>query len=566
MAELYSAPNVRRPIPTRRLALVVLVAAVSATCGGSSPASPGATPAATSATSSACTVTVPGDQLTRNVGHDGGTFSVNVATGPSCAWTALPTEDFVTIVAGGSGTGNGVVDVRVSANSATERSAHIRIGSVTVNVTQEGAPADGSTPNPAPPNPGPTPAPAPTPNPEPGPGPAPGPTPTPGPAPQPPAPAPPSPPPPGPCALNVSPLAAQLPAIGGRVTVTVRVTQGSNCTWTAMPVSLFVSMKGEPSHAGNDTVTFIVSENSGPARTGTATVAGQTIMITQEAVAPTTCVFDVSPTFVTLPTAGGTATFTVKVAQGTACAWTASIIGTGLTITSGASGTGDGTVVVAVGPNPGVARYNGVTIAGRLVTIFQPELAGACAYAATPRSFTISSASQTLAFDLTITTGTPENCQWSAGVFDQSVIRVVSMTPVGNTTHLVVWVSENTGRVDRVLSVVAANITVTVTQAGSIPPGACSYAVSAKTVSVPAAASTVPLSVTLVQGSVFACSWSIVPNASFISVASSTPVPETGGANVVLAIGANAGEARSGTITIAGQEVTINQQSATGVR
>jgi hypothetical protein len=277
-------------------------------------------------------------------------------------------------------------------------------------------------------------------------------------------------------------------------------------------------------------------------------------------------VFDVSPTRVTLPVSGGVATFSVKVRQGTACAWSTTIAGADMTITSGASGTGDGTVVVSVGANPGIARTNGIIIAGQLVTIFQPELPGACAYSANPRTFNVSSASQTLSFDLTITKGTPENCQWSAGVLDPATIRVVSMTPSGNTTRVVIWVSENTGRVDRVLSVSAADLTITVTQAGSTPPGPCTYAVSATTLNVPATASTVPIAVTLVQGSVFTCTWSMVPNASFIAIASSTPVPETGGANVVLAIAANTATARTGTVSIAGHVVTVNQQAASGVR
>jgi hypothetical protein len=466
--------------------LAGIATVLSAACSGGSPTAPGAAPAPTAITSTTCTITIPSDQLTHSIDHQGATFGITVSTGASCAWSATSTGDFVTIAAGASGTGSGSVEVQISPNAGGERSGQIRIGSVTVSVTQEAAPeTGGNDPSPPPPNPNPSPNPNPGPNPDPGPNPnpnpaPPSPAPTPPapqpptpqpPAPTPPAPQPPAPPPPGPCVLSVSPLTVQVPASGGTVTVAVTVTQGSNCAWTAMPVSLFLAMNGEPSRTGAGPVTFIVSSNTGPARSGTATVAGQTITIAQEAVAPTTCVFNVSPTRVTLPVAGGTATFMVKVTQGTACAWTTTIAGTGLTITSGASGTGDGTVVVSVAPNPGVERTNGIIIAGQLVTIFQPELPGACTYAASPRSFNISSASQTVAFDLTITTGTPDSCQWSAGVADPSVIRVVSMTPAGNTTRVVVWVSGNTGAIDRVLSVVAARLTVTVTQAGSIPAG-----------------------------------------------------------------------------------------------
>ena len=550
----YSRAGVAMTLP-RCVFFAGVVAVLSSACSGGSPTAPGAATAQTSITSTSCTTTIPTDQLARTINDKGGRFSITVSTGASCVWSATSTEDFVTIAAGASGTGSGHVEVQISPNAGGERSGQIRIGSVTVSVTQEAAPeSDGSGPSPTPPNPNPNPNPDPAPNPNPNP------------APPSPTPTPPTPPPPGPCVLSVSPLTVQVPALGGTVSVSVRATQGSNCTWTALPVSLFLAMNGEPSRTGDGTVTFIVSSNTGPARTGTATVAGQTITFTQEAVAPTTCVFNVSPTRVTLPVAGGTATFMVRVTQGTACAWTTTIAGTGITITSGASGTGDGAVVVAVAPNPGVERTNGIIIAGQLVTIVQPELPGACTYAASPPSFNISSASQTVAFDLTITRGTPESCQWSAGVADPSLIRIVSMTPAGNTTRVVIWVSENTGRVDRVLSVVAAGIAVTVGQAGSIPPGPCMYAVSPTTVNAPAAASSVSLSVTLLQGSAFSCSWSSVPNAPFLSLTSITPVPEAAGANVVLAIAANAGAARTGTLTIAGHVVTVNQQPAAGVR
>jgi len=517
----------------RRTALIAFVVVVlSIGCGAGSPVAPAASNTSAPVTSSTCTVTVAGDQLTRNVSYQAETFSINVSTSSSCSWVATTTDDFVTIVTGASGTGSGVVEIRISANTGAERSGQIKIGSALVRVQQAGPPETKENPTPAPPNPNPVPSPVPTDG----------------------------------CVFSVTPLSFHVPASGGTVTISVRATQGNNCSWTAMPVSLFVSLNGEPGRAGDGTVTFTVSPNTGPIRTGTATVAGQTIAITQDPVAATACVFDLSPTRVTLPVGGGTATFSVRVTQGTACAWATTLAGAGMTITSGASGIGDGTVIVAVSGNPGVARTNGIIIAGQLVTIFQPELPGACSYTATPQNFNISSASQTIAFDLTITKGTPDNCQWSASVLDPSVIRVLSMTPSGNTTHLEIWVSANTGRLDRALSVVAADIIVVVTQAGSIPPGACAYAVSQATFTVPATASNVSLSVSLVQGSVFACSWSAASNASFITFTLGPPNPDTGGAVAVISVAPNPGAARAGTLTIAGNLVTVNQQSATTLR
>jgi hypothetical protein len=361
--------------------------------------------------------------------------------------------------------------------------------------------------------------------------------------------------------LTVTPLSAHVPATGGTVIVTVTVTQGSGCQWTALPVGLFLTVSGTANRSGNDTVVLNVAANTGPARSGTATVAGQTVTITQDAVAPTTCVFAVSPLRVDLPVGGGKVEFDVTVTQGTACVWTTTIAGAGLTIASGTSGTGNGKVVVEVAANPGVERWSGIIIAGHLAVIHQPEAPGACSYAVNPRTFEISSAQQTVEFDVTII-GSRDHCGWSLSTPNPAVLRMVSMTPSGNTTRVVLEMSANTGFVDRTGSAVAAGILVTVKQAGSIPAGPCRFTVTPATIAVPANGGTVSVTVALAQGSVSACSWSIVPNAAFVAVSSHVPVPQTGGAIVGLTVGANAGAARSGTLTIAGTVVTINQAAA----
>lgn len=79
------------------------------------------------------------------------------------------------------------------------------------------------------------------------------------------------------------------------------------------------------------------------------------------------------------------------------------------------------------GPNPGTARTNGVIIAEQLVTIFQPERPGACVLAINPEQFSVSNAAQTVAFDVTITTGSPSFCSWSAGTLGElGFVHVVS--------------------------------------------------------------------------------------------------------------------------------------------
>jgi hypothetical protein len=75
----------------------------------------------------------------------------------------------------------------------------------------------------------------------------------------------------------------------------------------------------------------------------------------------------VSPTTIAAPRTGAT----ISIAVTTGCAWTAVSQSPFITVTSGASGTGNGVVSVAVAPNLGGARTGTLMIAGQLVTVTQ---------------------------------------------------------------------------------------------------------------------------------------------------------------------------------------------------
>jgi hypothetical protein len=172
------------------------------------------------------------------------------------------------------------------------------------------------------------------------------------------------------------------------------------------------------------------------------------VTVHQEAVAPTACVYSVSPMRASLPVGGGTVTFTVTVTQGTNCAWTAQTIGNGLNIVAGGQGVGSGTVVVVVDANPGTQRWQGLLLAGENPTIYQPEAPGGCVYRVSPESFSISAAGQTVTFDVTLTTGSLQHCQFSVS-HERGMLTTLTLTPDGNTTRVVVAVSENTGTTPR---------------------------------------------------------------------------------------------------------------------
>src|SRR5207244_7010126 len=77
--------------------------------------------------------------------------------------------------------------------------------------------------------------------------------------------------------------------------------------------------------------------------------------------------YTATPLALTCDTAGGTGSVTVS--AGGSCAWSSSTTSAWITITSGASGTGNGTVAFTVAANTGGARTATVVIAGNNVTV-----------------------------------------------------------------------------------------------------------------------------------------------------------------------------------------------------
>jgi hypothetical protein len=97
------------------------------------------------------------------------------------------------------------------------------------------------------------------------------------------------------------------------------------------------------------------------------------------------CVYSVSKASGSVPSTASTGSLSVT--AGTACSWTATSNVSWITITEGASGTGNGTVTYAVAANTGGLRTGTLTIAGESVIITQ---AGALRAPAAPQSLRLS--------------------------------------------------------------------------------------------------------------------------------------------------------------------------------
>jgi hypothetical protein len=167
---------------------------------------------------------------------------------------------------------------------------------------------------------------------------------------------------PQPCTYTVS--ASGVSFAAAAASSSVSVTTQTGCGWTTSSSASWISVTAGVS--GSGTAKISVTANSGAARSGTVTLAGQPVTITQAAQPP--CSFTVSPGSMSF---GGSSTSgSISVSTGTGCTWTTSSGSSWITVGSGKSGAGT-VKVSATANNSGAARSGSVTVAGKAVTIAQ---------------------------------------------------------------------------------------------------------------------------------------------------------------------------------------------------
>jgi hypothetical protein len=287
------------------------------------------TPAAPS-----CTVTA-GAITASSFAAAGGTGSVTVTAGTGCTWTATSNATFVTISAGSSGTGTGTVTFAVAANTGAARTTTLIVGGVTFAITQSAAaPAPTGTLS------------APTAN-----SPVGGQTVT----------------------ATRPPLVVNNATASGNVgTVTYRFEISDLSTFPNDPARTFTA-DGVAQGAG--TTSWTVTRDLGPdvlwywharATDGATTSAYSP---TETFSTPTSCRYTISPTSLSLNSTSATSTITVTTTA--SCAWTASTTSPFITIITGASGIGSGSVFIGIPDNVGPPRTGTVTIAGQTFTVTQ---------------------------------------------------------------------------------------------------------------------------------------------------------------------------------------------------
>ena len=178
------------------------------------------------------------------------------------------------------------------------------------------------------------------------------------------------------CSFSVSP-ATQL-VYGSPGVATYSVVAPSGCAWTATSDQPWATIASGASGSGSGLVSVgVTANNTGVTRTATLTIAGHTASLTQ---ASSSCSYTLGTPTVSAPAGGGPVQTTVLTATG--CPW--SVINNypfALSVASGASGTGNGTVMLTVAAAASQTAVTfSVSIGGAIFTITQAGYPTAVTY------------------------------------------------------------------------------------------------------------------------------------------------------------------------------------------
>ena len=422
-----------------------------------------------------------------SVASTGETGSTAVAAPNGCDWTAVSNTGWLTVTGGASGSGDGSVSFSASANaSSNERTGTLTVGGETFSITQAGAP----------------------------------------------------------CTYSISPVSRSIAA--GGTTGSTDVTAPAGCTWSAVSNNTgWLMVTSGANDSGNGSVGFSASANTSPSqRSGTLTVAGKTFTVTQ---AGAGCTFAISSNSVAVVAAGGTGS--TNVTAGVGCPWSAASNASWITMTSGASDSGNGSVGFSVAANPGTsARTGTLTIATWTFTVSQA--AAACGYSLTPTSRAVGSGGANTTTNVTTAPG----CAWTAVSNTTAWLAITDGASGSGNGTVSFSANTNTTTQVRVGTATIAGQTFTVTQNAA----SCAFTVSPTTMEAPFAGANGSSTVTTPDG----CAWTATSNTPWITVTSGAQGTTSGQVNFTVAP-STATSQRLGSLTIAGRTFAVTQAGNT---
>ncbi len=335
-----------------------------------------------------------------------------------------------------------------------------------------------------------------------------------------------------PCELTVSSNHESVDSAGGDLSVTVRAS-ATSCGWSASSSVAWISIVSGGEGRGNGTVAFHVDAAAGPPRSGNLIIAGQNVQVDQG----NGCNYAISTDTLAVDPGGGERQVAVTAPAG--CSWSAQSQTTWITIASAASGSGAGIVVVRIAASDGPERSGTLIVAGRTVTVTQSL---GCTYSIAPSNLNVGAQASSTGIQVQAAGG----CAWSA-TSTVPWITIASGTSGSGTGQVQIAIAANSGTA-RSGTITIAGRSLAIAQAAG-----CTYSVQPLTQDVGGDGGNVAVSVSTGIG----CSWSASSAVDWITV--STAGDDAGQAT--LTVKPNASPPRTGTVSVAGRTVTINQAS-----
>ena len=457
---------------------------------------------------------------TASISASGGNGTLSIATRQECGWTASTAAGWISGITPTSGQGNGQIAFTATANpTRAERLGEIVVNDAHAQVRQE----------------------------------------------------------PATCQFTLTSANQGFGNAGGTGTVMVAGIQ--SCPWTARSNSSWIAITSSASGDGSGSLEFRVAPNSQGARTGTMTIADQQFTITQSAAeapspAPPTpppgppappappappeppppppppppqCTYSVNAQSSSFPFGGG-AGGPISVSAAGGCAWTAQSNASWITITSGASGSGNGTATFSVAANTnGLARTGAITVASTTVTVTQLRDPATCHYTLNPSGGAFAYTGGTLSMSV----ATDSDCSWTSSA-SAPWIAITSGTGGSGNGSVAFSVAANSGGLARSGSVTVGFTTVSVTQVRD--PATCRYSIDPAGASLPSGGGGGSITVTTASD----CRWAVSVTSSWLVITSGSS-GAFGSGSISWSAGSNTGPPRTAEILVSGQSFEVTQ-------
>lgn len=328
------------------------------------------------------------------------------------------------------------------------------------------------------------------------------------------------------------------------------VTAPSGCSWTASSNQSWATIVSGTSGIGSGIVYVLVGDDATPGtRSATLTIGGQNVTLRQR---PGSCAYNIfSPNSSVVPGSGGTVSFGIIAAPG--CEWNITNNDpAAITLVSGASGTGNGTVTLTVSPNLGPNSRTFIigSLQGNTETISQAGTTAPAVVATITSAPPGASIAVTGTGCIPGTYATPANLTWNANT-NCTVSFTTPQTIIGSQyTFFSATVNGGPSTVANPLTVNSGTSALAINATFLAP---CTYSLTPSSQSFSASGGLGFFTVNTGP----TCRWSPVASSGWITI---LPSGSNGTGKVNYAVAANSsGIGRFGFIAVGGQQYNISE-------